>query len=209
MSPEQLGGKNLDARSDIFSLGVLLYEMATGKRPFDGDSPISTITAILDHTPAPASALRDSIPSSLDSIISRCLEKNPQQRFQSAEQLKQALRGVGDDPTSGDSSRSVVRIAIGTVALLAAIIAGIMLWPNRQEEVQLTPNEVPAGTAEQQRGPSIAVLPFTNASGDPEQEYLSNGLTEELITQLSKYQELLVVASTSILEYKDRRAICR
>ena len=170
MSPEQLGGKVLDASSDIFSLGVVLYEMATGKRPFDGDTPVSTITAILNETPSAASSLRDSLPASLDAVISRCLEKDPQQRFRSVEELGLALRGSGTDPVNDHSSRPLVKLAIGALVALAVI---------------------------------IAVLPFTNASGDPDQEYLANGLTEELITQLSKYQELMVVARSSILKYKD------
>ncbi|MGB5294797.1 MAG: hypothetical protein WBP34_07590, partial [Thermoanaerobaculia bacterium] len=108
---------------------------------------------------------------------------------------------VETDPADGGSRRPTVRFAIGALVLLIAILAGITFWPKGQEEALLTPTEV---ASEQTQGPSIAVLPFSNASGDPEQEYLSNGLTEELITQLSKYQELLVVARTSTLEYKDQ-----
>lgn len=201
MSPEQLAGKDLAASSDIFSLGVVLYEMATGKRPFDGDTPISTISAILHEIPSSVSSLRKSLPRPLDSVISRCLEKDPQQRFRNADDLGMALRGVEITPAGGVSLRPVSQFAIGVLVLLAVIIATIAFWPSGNEKVALNPTEV---TNEHSRRPSIAVLPFSNASGDPEQEYLSNGLTEELITQLSKYQDLLVVARTSTLEYKDQ-----
>ena len=201
MSPEQLGGKDLGASSDIFSLGVVLYEMTTGKRPFDGDTPVSTITAILNETPSAASSLRDSLPASLDSVISRCLEKDPQQRFRSAEELGLALRGSGAGPVNDISSRPLVRLAVGAIVALTVIIAVLTLRPNGEERADQNPIAV---TETQSLGPSIAVLPFTNASGDPDQEYLANGLTEELITQLSKYQDLMVVATASILGYKDQ-----
>lgn len=200
MSPEQLAGKDLDSRTDLFSLGVVLYEMATGRRPFDGDTPVSTITAILHETPPSASTLRDSLPSALDAVISRCLEKDPERRFKSAHQLGQALHGLASDPSEGGSSHPVLPIAIGALVVVA-VIAGIALRPTTDSEVLPDP---PAAMSELARGPSIAVLPFANASGDPEQEYFSNGLTEELITELSKYEELFVVARTSTLEYKDR-----
>ena len=201
MSPEQLGGKDLDPSSDIFSLGVVLYEMATGKRPFEGDTPISTITAILHETPPPASSLRNALPTPLDSVLSRCLEKDPKQRFRNAVELGSALHEIESDSAGGASRRSALQLTIGALVLIAAIIGGVILWPNDQETAPPASTEA---ARPQPRGPSIAVLPFTNASGDPEQEYLASGLTEELITQLSKYQELLVVARTSTLEYKDQ-----
>jgi len=201
MSPEQLGGKSLDASSDIFSVGVVLYEMATGRRPFEGDTPISTITATLSESPPPPSPVRDSLPSALDGIVSRCLEKDPAKRFQSADELRSALRGVSTEPAESGSHRPRWGLAVGLSLLLAAIATGVFWWPRGDDGAEPTVIQV---RDERFRGPSIAVLPFVNASGDPEQEYLASGLTEELITQLSKYQELFVVARTSILDYKDQ-----
>jgi serine/threonine protein kinase len=102
MSPEQAEAKPLDQRSDIFSLGVVLYEMATGKRPFRGDTPISTISSILKETPAPVTDVRDNLPRHLARMVNRCLEKNPDKRFQTARDVANELEGLQKEVESGD-----------------------------------------------------------------------------------------------------------
>jgi len=107
MSPEQAEAKPLDQRSDIFSLGVVLYEMATGKRPFDGDTPISTISSILKETPPSVTEIRENLPRHLARVVNRCLEKNPDKRFQTARDVANELEGLQKEVESGDIEQAI------------------------------------------------------------------------------------------------------
>ena len=144
MAPEQLEGKEVDARADIFAFGGMLYEMLTGRRPFEGKSQASLIGAILDHQPPPVTALQPLTPAILDDIVARCLEKNPDERWQSARDLKRQLEWVAGHSTSGGipaatatGTQRGVRggrmLAVGAVVLATAAIAGAAvawaLWP--------------------------------------------------------------------------------
>jgi len=166
MSPEQLRGEPVDAPSDIFSFGCVLYEMLTGRHAFGGESLAETIAAVLKERPEPPSRLEAPIPPDLDRIVATCLEKRPQDRFQSGRALAAALRAVGDLARATEMSR--------------------LLPP------------VPRDAAID----SIAVLPFENASGNTELEYLTDGITESLINSLSQLGGVRVVARSTVFKYK-------
>ncbi len=141
MSPEQAEGRPVDSRSDVFSLGILLYEMATGQRPFKGATQVSLLSAILKDTPPPITELRGDLPADLARIIRRCLDKDPERRYQTAKDLRNDLRALQDD-TASASSPAVIRatdasstsrrrlIGIGTAGavLIAGAIAAKVLW---------------------------------------------------------------------------------
>ncbi len=197
MSPEQLQGRAVDGPSDIFSLGIVLYEMATGRRPFRGDSAVTTIAAILNETPPVPSSICERIPTALDAVIARCLEKDPADRFASMSELREALRLSAESPTTPASGPGVGRWVAAAVGILALVFIVYLLRTPGGE-----PDPPPAETtADISRGPSIAVLPFENASGDPDQAYFSSGLTEALITELSRFQDLTVIARSSTDRY--------
>ena len=203
MSPEQVRGQRADPRSDIFAFGAILYEMLTGRRAFRGDSAIETMNAILKDEPPEISASRPGLSPALDRVVRRCLEKSPEERFQSARDLAFALQetvsGTAAAPPAtalpASRSRSILwftSLGLSLVALLVVLIAtnaGGLRGRLR-------------GRATGPRIESLAVLPLENLSHDPEQEYFADGMTEELITDLAQIRSLRVISRTSVMAYK-------
>jgi len=207
MSPEQLEGKALDARTDIFSLGVVLYEMALGQRPFSGESSVSLISSILKETPRTVDTLRGDLPHHLGRIIAHCLEKDPRRRYQSAIDVRNELDGLRKEIDSGTlsvSRESVERdvgpsrlwwwVAGSTIALLAATLVGVQIFGRDREEPP---------TAEPPPVDSLAVLPFDNLMGDLDQEYFVDGMHDALISELAQIDALAVISRQSVLRYRD------
>ena len=193
MSPEQARGEKVDHRSDIWSLGAVIYEMVTGQLPFRSQYNEAIIYSILNESPQPITALRSGVPMELERIVKKCLEKNPADRYQHAEELIVDLRKVkgqaGKDvfafkPNLLVRSKSFIYggavIVLGLLVLLA-----LPLLKGKEESIH-----------------SIAVLPLENFSRDPEQEYFADGMTEALITDLAKISALRVISRTSVMHFK-------
>jgi serine/threonine protein kinase len=176
MSPEQAEGKEVDERSDVFSLGVILYELTTGMRPFTGDTTLSVLSSILRDTPRPVTELNPALPQDLERILRRCLAKDRHRRYPSASDLRRDLDELEQSLRSGE---------LGVLAVQTRASRG------RVEESK------PAID-------SLAVLPFMNAGADPETEYLSDGITESLINRLSQIPSLRVVPRSTAFRYKGR-----
>ncbi|HYH06426.1 MAG TPA: protein kinase [Thermoanaerobaculia bacterium] len=203
MAPEQLRGEPVDATTDIFSLGSVLYEMVTGKAAFIRKTVIDSLSAILTDTPDVFTVSERMIPYELARVIQRCLEKNKDERFQSARDLAFALRAIGTATSlsfEAPAERKRRWKIWGAIAL-AAIVAAISFLLVRDVDVQVTPRE-----SANVRRPirSIAILPFVNATGDREAEYLSDGVTETLINTLAQVRDLRVMSRTSVFHYKDK-----
>ncbi len=184
MSPEQTSGQPLDHRTDIFSLGVLLYEISTGKRPFEGTSSAELISAILRDNPPPVSDIRSDLPSDLARIVRRCLEKDPRHRIQTARDVSNEFRDLARTTTR--------RTPVSTSSARVPVSAD-------------------SGSARADEGFWVAVLPFKYAGGNQDLEALTDGLSEQIITGLSRFSYLRVIARGSTAKYasesSDVRAI--
>jgi serine/threonine-protein kinase len=202
MSPEQLRDEKVDARSDIWAVGAVLYEMAAGRQAFHKPVAAKLIDAILHQAPAPLGTVNARASPELERIILKCLEKDPEDRYQSARELSVDLRRLSAPTTvfvasQELSKRSRLRrklaISAGSVLAVLALLVAFDVGGWRQRLLERT-------------GPpriqSLAVLPLTNLSGDPQQEYFADGMTEALISDLSKFGALRVISRTSIMQYK-------
>jgi eukaryotic-like serine/threonine-protein kinase len=191
MSPEQARGQKVDHRADIFSLGVMLYEMLAGRRPFEGATASDVMAAILTKEPESLEELRSEAGPGLAQTVMRCLAKEREERFQTVGEVAAQLQAAAERGrrSPGKTRRGLppVRIA-ATLALL--LIAAVVYW-------KLAPKAAPDPQIR-----SLVVLPLENLSGDPAQEYLADGMTDALIGDLAKIGALRVISRTSAMRYK-------
>ncbi|HEV7240646.1 MAG TPA: protein kinase [Thermoanaerobaculia bacterium] len=207
MAPEQLRGEPVDATTDIFSLGALLYEMATGRPAFIRATVIDSLSAILAENPDVFAVSERLIPYEFARVIQRCLEKKRTERFQSARDLAFALRAIGTSSISflPPTARRRRWIWAGVaLALLVLAVVGLQVFKSSSLQDLTTRRLGDLTTPRQHR--SIAILPFVNATGDREAEYLSDGITETLINTLAQVPGLRVMSRTSVFHYKDKPA---
>jgi eukaryotic-like serine/threonine-protein kinase len=200
MSPEQLRGREVDFRTDIYALGVVLYEMSTGRRPFTAEIMAQLIEDILHSPPTPPLELKRKLPTKLEEIILKCLEKDPEDRYQSAKEIAVDLRRMS--APSATSVRTVVRpgrqrarvaaygwAAAAAVALLVLLVGWTVFRP-----------------ALFQSSRSIAVLPFVDESKDASSQYVSDGITEGVIDKLSELPSVKIISRSSVFRFKGKEA---
>jgi serine/threonine protein kinase/Tfp pilus assembly protein PilF len=214
MSPEQTLGRELDSRTDIFSFGVTLYEMVTGFLPFRGTTAAEVYDAILHRTAIPAMQRNPEIPLKLQDAIEKCLEKDSKLRYQSAAEIATDLRRLKRQSSAGwessatherelrPSTKPKLALLGTTIVIALLLVTGVAWWTWHSSNPRIAAPS-PSAAVPAPEIHSLAVLPLKNLSGDPNQEYFADGTTLELITTLTKINNLSVISWTSVRGYKN------
>ena len=198
-APEQCLGQSVDARADIFSLGVLMFEMLTRRRPFNGIDASVVLRSMLNEAPPRITSLAPGVPQELEELVTRMLAPDPARRPDTVRRVGMVLRGLlptqrGDEIRPAPSRRSWTIAAL----LAAAVVTGALVSPLLVERG--TPFETPVSA----RSPVVAVMPLTNASGDPAKDYVATGVAENLVTQLAGVPSITVLSRAAVNDAQSR-----
>ncbi|MBF8295747.1 MAG: Adenylate cyclase [Bacteroidetes bacterium] len=197
MSPEQLRGEAVDHRTDIWAVGVVLYEMIAGRRPFQGDYEDAVAYQVINQQPEPLTAIRTGVPMELERIVKKAMQKERANRYQHVVEIVTDLRSLKEEIETGLEKGAVTKtrlpvkkrlyayLLLGVLVLIVTAVMILTQFPPTKEKIE-----------------SLAVLPLENIGQDPDQEYFADGVTEALITYLSKISALRVISRTSAMQYK-------